>query len=188
MFYKNFQKYSTSLIFGAMSKKALKNYLASLPKKELEIQLLDLYERFPAVKEYYNFVFNPKEEKRIQEAKVKVSNEFFPIRRKKPRARRSLAQKYIKHFTTLGVNPFLIADFMLYTIEICQAFSKEKNVNEVFYRSMLRSYQQAVQFISYHQLIPDYKKRVERICSIANEQHWMYLEDFSEALIQLEEI
>lgn len=171
-----------------MSKKALKTYISSLPKKELEVQLLDLYERFPTVKEYYNFIFNPKEEKRIQEAKVKVSNEFFPIRRKKPRARRSLAQKYIKHFTTLGVNPFLIADFMLYTIEICQSFSEERNVNDVFYRSILRSYQQAVQFIIYHQFIPDYKKRVEKIYTLAQQQDWMYLEDFSEALIQLEEI
>tara|TARA_R110002051_G_scaffold130577_2_gene204451 strand:+ start:61835 stop:62350 length:516 start_codon:yes stop_codon:yes gene_type:complete len=170
-----------------MSKKALKNYLSTLPKKELEIQLLDLYNRFPAVKEYYDFIFNPKEEKRIQEAKVKISNEFFPIRRKKPRARRSLAQKYIKHFTVLGVNPFLIADLMLYSIEICQSFSEEKNVNDVFYRSMLRSYQQVIHYVVYHQFIADYGLRIEKIYTIATAQKWSYLEDFSVALAEIKE-
>jgi len=171
-----------------MSKKALKNYLSSLPKKELEIQLLDLYNRFPAVKEYYDFIFNPKEEKRIQEAKVKISNEFFPIRRKKPRARRSLAQKYIKHFIVLGVNPFLIADLMLYAIEICQSFSEEKNVNDVFYRSMLRSYQQVIQYVVYHQFMADYSVRIEKIYTTATAQNWSYLEDFSVALAEIKEV
>ncbi|MDP5231524.1 MAG: DUF6155 family protein [Cellulophaga sp.] len=171
-----------------MSKKALKAYLKSLPKKELEIQLIDLYDRFPSVKEYYNFIFNPNEEKRIQVAKVKVSNEFFPVKRKKPRARRSLAQKYIKHFTTLGVNPYLVADFMLYAIEICQSFSEEKNVNDVFYRSILRSYQQAVQFIIYHGFVNDYKVRIEKIYTLAVHQKWSYLDDFSITLTEIEDL
>ena len=46
-----------------MSKTALKKYLAGLKKKDLELQILDLYGRFPVVKTYYDFVFNPKEEK-----------------------------------------------------------------------------------------------------------------------------
>lgn len=169
-----------------MSKSALKNYLINLPKKELEVQLLDLYNRFPAVKEYYDFIFNPKEEKRVQEAKIKISNEFFPIRRKKPKARRSVAQKYIKHFITLGVNPFLIADVMLYTIEIGQSFSDEKNVNEAFYKSMLNSYQQAVQFIIYHQFTADFKDRIEKIYEIAENQNWSFIEEFSIILNEIE--
>ena len=46
-----------------MSKRDLKKYLASLPKEELQDQLLSLYEKIVEVKTYYDFVFNPKEEK-----------------------------------------------------------------------------------------------------------------------------
>ena len=96
-----------------MSKRALKKYVSNLPKKELEAQLLDLYDRFPMVKQYYDFVFNPKEDKLVQEAKTKISNEYFPVKRKRPKARRSVAQNRIKHFVKLGVDPYLIADVML---------------------------------------------------------------------------
>jgi len=69
-----------------MSKRALKKYLVELPKKDLEEQMMDLYLRFPVVKEYYDFVFNPKEEKLIQQAKAKISNEYFPLKRRRPKA------------------------------------------------------------------------------------------------------
>jgi hypothetical protein len=46
--------------------------------------------------------------------------------------RRSVAQKYIKHFSTLGVDPFIIADVMLYNIEIAQAFSAENTIKQDF--------------------------------------------------------
>ena len=49
-----------------MSKRALKAYLGELTKKQLQEQVLDLYTRFKPVKTYYNFVFNPKEEKYLE--------------------------------------------------------------------------------------------------------------------------
>ena len=53
-----------------MSKRALKKYLSELKKGELEDQLLGLYEKFPAVKAYYSFVFNPKNRERIFSCKT----------------------------------------------------------------------------------------------------------------------
>ena len=109
-----------------MSKHKLKKYLSELNKEQLEEQIIELYEKFSPVKVYYNFVFNPKEESLLQECKLKISNEYYPLkklgRRSKPKMRRSVAQKYIKHFTLLGVDPFVIADVMLYNIEIAQTF------------------------------------------------------------------
>ena len=61
-----------------MSKRDLKKYLRELPRPALEEQLLDLYVRFPEVKTYYDFIFNPKEDKLVQEAKTKIGNEYFP--------------------------------------------------------------------------------------------------------------
>ncbi|MBT8311327.1 MAG: hypothetical protein KJN91_00615, partial [Eudoraea sp.] len=68
-----------------MSKRALKKYLSELPKEALEAQVMDLYERFPSVKKFYDFVFNPREDKLMQEARFRISNEYFPLKRRRPK-------------------------------------------------------------------------------------------------------
>ena len=165
-----------------MGKRALKKYLVELKKKELEAQLIDLYDRFPVVKEYYNFIFNPKEDKLVQEAKAKISNEYFPLKRRRPKARRSVAQKYIKHFITLGVEPHLIADLMLYNLEIGQAFSMDRNVPDAFYKSMLNSFNEMVQFVSLNGLVSDFKERIVKTYNFTQNNKWGYQEAFSRAL------
>jgi hypothetical protein len=165
-----------------MSKRALKKYLTSLKKQELEEQMVDLYDRFPAVKQYYDFVFNPREDKWVQEAKVKISNEYFPLKRKKARARRSVAQKYIKQFLKLGMAPHLIADVMLYNLEVAQSFSKERNVPDTFYKSMLNSFTQLIQHVSLHGMLPEFKDRIIKVYNATLEQNWEYSEGFTRAL------
>ena len=61
-----------------MSKRDLKKYLKELDKDQLEEQLIELYEKFSDVKIYYDFVFNPKEEKLLQEAKLKSPTNISP--------------------------------------------------------------------------------------------------------------
>jgi hypothetical protein len=166
-----------------MSKRDLKKYLSELNKEQLQEQLIELYEKFSAVKEYYDFVFNPKEEKRLQEAKLKISNEYFPVsntgKRKRPKMRRSVAQKYIKHFITLGVDPYVIADVMLYTIEIAQTFSAENNINqEAFYKSMLNSFEQSVKFAITNGILGEFKSRIHAIYEEVIHQKWKNKSDF----------
>ncbi|SMG24560.1 DUF6155 family protein [Arenibacter troitsensis] len=165
-----------------MSKRALVKYLSELKKTELEEQLIDLYHRFPVVKEYYDFVFNPKEDKLLQEAKIKISNEYFPLKRKRAKARRSVAQKYIKHFVKLGVDPHLTADLMLYNLEVAQSFSLEKNVPEAFYKSMGNSFNDLVQYVSLNALLSDFKDRIIACYIFAQDHHWPNREGFSKSL------
>ncbi|MGI9548123.1 MAG: DUF6155 family protein [Flavobacteriaceae bacterium] len=169
-----------------MSKRALKKYLAELRKPALEEQLLDLYERFSSVKKYYDFVFNPKEDQMIREARMKISNEYFPLKRKRPKARRSVAQKYIKHFLTLGVDPDRIADLMLYNLEIAQSFEADRKVQTAFYKSMLNSFEEALHHISFHGLLHTYKERILIVYRNAQERDWPYLGGFSRALDLIE--
>jgi len=165
-----------------MSKRQFKKYLKELKKTALEDQLLDLYERFPLVKEYYDFAFNPKEDKLIQQAKTKISNEYFPVRRKRPKARRSVAQKFIKHFIKLGVDPHLIADLMLYNVEIAQTFSTHRNVPDSFFKSMLNSFTEVVHFVSVNALLEDFKERIVQTYQFTQDHQWPFEEGFSRAL------
>ncbi|MBD78631.1 MAG: hypothetical protein CL840_06915 [Crocinitomicaceae bacterium] len=157
-----------------MSKRALKKYLSELDKEQLEDQVLDLYHRFKEVKRYYDFVFNPKEDKLIEEAKTKISLEYFPTgKRRKAKMRRSVAQKYIKHFVQLGVDSTLILDLMLFNIEIAQTRNREKyNSQESFYRSMLKSFQEVASFAELNGILNEAIPRMEAIVAEAIDQHW----------------
>ncbi len=166
-----------------MSKRDLKKYLSSLTKEQLEEQVLDLYTRFKPVKVYYNFVFNPNEKKLIEEAKFKIYKEYFPNTKRKPKMRRSVAHKFVKHFVTLGVDPMLILDLMLYNIEIAQAYTSEKMIRqEAFYISMLRSFKEAIDFSKKNGLFSECSGRIEKIAETSWQQDWFNKTAFENAL------
>lgn len=174
-----------------MSKRDLKKYVSELNKEQLEEQIIDLYEKFQPVKVYYNFVFNPKEVSLLQDSKLKISNEYFPIkklgRRSKPKMRRSVAQKLIKHFVVLGVDPFVIADVMLYNIEIAQAYSSENPIKqELFFKSMFNSFEQAVEFIISNGIYAEFKTRIGSIFQETVEQKWINQYEFERIISRLE--
>lgn len=166
-----------------MSKRDLKKYLSELTQAQIQEQILELYVKFPEVKNYYDFVFNPNEEKLLQEAKVKISNEYFPVKTKRAKLRRSTAQKIIKHFITLGVDAFAVADLMLYSIEIAQVYSSStKVVNEAFFKSFLNSFHQTVRFMIEKGILLDFKNRLEKISKEAYSQKWYNKAEFSAVL------
>ncbi|MET0944448.1 MAG: DUF6155 family protein [Flavobacterium sp.] len=176
-----------------MSKRDLKKYLAELNKKQLEEQIIELYEKFIPVKTFYDFVFNPKEDKLLQESKTKISHEYFPIKkpnakwRPKAKMRRSVAQKMIKHFIVLGVDSFIIADLMLYNIEIAQTFSSGNFVKqELFYKSMFNSFEQAVNFIISNGILSEFKTRILEIQQQTIQQKWKNKYDFEAILDKID--
>jgi Family of unknown function (DUF6155) len=163
-----------------MSKRDLKKYLSELNTEQLQEQIIELYDKFVPVKTYYNFVFNPNETNLIKDAKLKISNEYFPIRGKRPKMRRSVAQKFIKHFILLGVDAFLIADIMLYNIEIAQTLSSEKQINaELFYKSMLASFSQAISFLIENGILNDFQSRIVAVKNESINQNWMNASEFN---------
>ncbi|NNT73160.1 hypothetical protein HKT18_13120 [Flavobacterium sp. IMCC34852] len=170
-----------------MSKRDLKKYLTELSKEQLEEQIIELYEKFSDVKVYYDFAFNPNEDKLVREAKFKISNEYFPVKGKKAKMRRSVAQKFIKHFISLGVDSFIIADLMLYNIEIAQTFSAERVVKqELFFKSMLTSYQQAVSFMIEKGILTDFQSRVVAVKEESINQQWVNFYGFVAVVERLE--
>jgi hypothetical protein len=174
-----------------MSKRDLKKYLTELNKTQLEEQVLELYEKFSAVKTYYDFVFNPKEDTLLKECKIKISNEYYPQKTsgkpRRPKMRRSVAQKYIKHFILLGVDPFLIGDVMLYSIEIAQTFSAERLVKpESFFKSMFSSFEQAIKFMISNGILEEFKARIISISDETRQQNWFNKEEFNAVIERFE--
>jgi hypothetical protein len=174
-----------------MSKRDLKKYLTELNKTQLEEQIIELYDKFSAVKTYYDFVFNPKEDTLLRDCKIKISNEYFPpktgAKARKPKMRRSVAQKYIKHFIVLGVDPFIVCDVMLYAIEISQTFSAERIIkSELFYKSMFNSFEQAVVYMIANGILEEFKPRIFAIDSETIRQNWFNHTEFSAIIDRFE--
>jgi len=170
-----------------MSKRDLKKYLTGLDKEQIEEQFLELYDKFGDVKTYYDFVFNPKEEKLVGEAKAKISNEYFPVKTKRAKLRRSTAQKYIKHFLLLGVDPFAVADVMLYTIEVAHKYSARREMRYAsFYKSMLNSYEQAITYVIANGIVAEFKDRILDIHNEVKRQRWDNQYEFTNAVEKLD--
>lgn len=166
-----------------MSKRDLKEYLQQLSKDQLKEQITDLYSRFKEVKEFYDFAFDPQENKLLEECKFKISKEYFPVSTRKAKMRRSVAQKYIRHFKKLGVEPNLIAEVMLYHIEVAQTYTSEKYVKqESFYKSMLKSFSEAIAYIDENRIRKDFQERLVRIADDAAEQNWMNWRGFEKQI------
>lgn len=167
-----------------MSKRNLEKYLQELTKKQLEEQILDLYDRFKPVKTFYNFAFNPQENKLLNDFKTRVGKEYFPQGNRKAKKRRSIAQKLIRHFKTIGLDPVLLLDAMLFNIETAQAYTAEQKINqESFYKSMFKSFEEAVAHAVYHSLMDENFNRIHRIAEIAQEQGWPNEDAFFDALV-----
>lgn len=161
-----------------MSKRALKKYLAGLGPEALAEQLLDLYDRFPRVKEYYDFAFNPKEDKLMQEAKARILKEYFPQSRRRPKARRSVAQRYIRQYETLGVDPYMLADLMAFNLETAARYEKVRRCPDAFYKSMYNSCRQWVTHLSHHGMLPESRDRVMAFLDTVREAGWPNAERF----------
>lgn len=168
-----------------MSKRALRKYLEELDGQALRQQLLDLYERFPEVKTYYDFVFDPREEELLREAMERIAEEYFPRRRKKARARRSVAQGYIRQFKTLGVDSGVLAELMAFNLETALRYERERNCPDAFYKSMLRSFVEWGAHLSYSGIFPEHSGRIGDFVSRVQAAAWPNRDAFSDFMEQL---
>lgn len=171
-----------------MSKRDLKKYIQELNTVQLQEQLIELYDKFKEVKVYYDFAFNPNEQKLLGAAKAKIANEYFPIKGKRAKMRRSIAQKFIKHFITLGVDVTMIADLMFFTIETSQRFSTKRYIKyDSFFKSIFTAFEQAVAFSIENGIINEFLGRIIEIKEEANRQKWINQEEFNALLEKIDD-
>ena len=84
----------------------------------------------------------------------------------------------------LGVDSYIVADIMLYNIEIAQTFSSQNFIKqELFYKSILNSFEQAVNFIVSNGIFNDFKLRINAIQNETSEQKWKNKYEF-EAILE----
>ena len=173
---------SETLPLTPMSKRALRKYLDSQEAETLREQLLELYERLPQVKTYYNFVFKPDEEALIRTAREKIRKEYQPRGRRRPKARRSVAQKFIRQYQMLGMEPTALADLMGFNLETALRYAQDRNCPETFYRSMLNSFDQWLVWLVREGLVREFEPRIRTYVRAVETAGWPNRDRFADRL------
>lgn len=165
-----------------MSKRALKKYIEALDKEALSEQLLELYDKFGEVKTYYNFIFNPREDSLIKEAKARIAKEYKPRGKRRPKARRSVAQKYFREFQLLGVHPQLVADLMSFNLDLMLNYEKNYKCSDTYYKSILRAFKELIALVKYHGLNSEFSDYINSNHRLILANDWPNVSDFEEIL------
>ena len=165
-----------------MSKAKLKKELNNLSKENLVEQILDLYDKNKSVKEFYDFYLNPHNEKELVEKYKKIIIKEFNVERpERSGLKFSIAKRAISDFRDLQPSPVALADVMLTLPEYACAFTYTYgDMEESFYNGAYNNFVAALKFIHKHDLLYNFKLRVEQCVKWASVCGYGFADDIAE--------
>lgn len=167
-----------------MSKAKLKKELQKLTKEQLLEQILDLYDKNKAVKEFYDFYLNPLNENELTiKYKKIIRNEFHVERPERSGLKFSVAKKAISDFKSLQPSPESLADVMFYLPECaCELTYCYGDFSEQFYDATYNNFKTALAFISKHNLLNEFQLRAKQCIKWASGCGYGFADDMEELL------
>ncbi|MCL2290631.1 MAG: DUF6155 family protein [Bacteroidetes bacterium] len=147
-----------------MSKPILKKELQKLTKEQLIDQILDLYEKNKAVKEFYNFYLNPRNEKELAKKYKKLMRKELHVENpERGSFKFSIAKRIISDFKYLQPSSEALADVMLYLPECaCEYTYHYGDMSGPFYNGAYNSFVATLKFLHKNDLLDSFKNRVEQ--------------------------
>ena len=164
-----------------MSIQKLKAHLANKSEKELTREIIDLYQQFSVVKDFYNLQLSAHEAYDIiAKHKMIIQNEFLP-KRGFGDARLSVARKSVMDFKKLvGVHENLV-DLALYYVEIgVQYTNAYGDIDEPFYNSMESMFTQAMKWMKQLDIAYQFQPRAAKICHDTEGIGWGFYDELCE--------
>ncbi|MBQ6064068.1 MAG: hypothetical protein IJK42_15900 [Prevotella sp.] len=156
-----------------MSKAKLKKHLMMLPKERIVNIVLELYDARKEAKEFLDFYLEPNEDKKLEEYKAIIREEFFPKRRIEPQCRFTVCRKAISDFKKLKPHPMCIADLMLYYIECgVEMTVMYGDMWEQFYTALENNFDKAMAYICQNGYGEPFRERIERMLHEAEHCGW----------------
>ena len=159
----------------------IKQYLKKADKEELISDITELFQKFPAVKDYYQIKLYPQDEQEIA-AKYKkiIEDQFFPSRGL-GKAKLSVAKKAISDYKKVCQNQTSLIDIMLFYVEQGVKFtSAYGDINEQFYISMEGVYEQVVKIIIKANLKDNFQARCRKIITDTKDMGWGFHDTLTE--------
>jgi len=162
-----------------MSKAALKRELQGLTKEQLVEQILDMYDKNRAVKEFYDFYLNPKNEKSLVEKYKKVIYKEFNLKNPMTAGLKfSVARRAIVDFRNLQPSPEGLVDLMLYLPECaCEFTANYGDMTEKFYEATCTNFHRALEVIGKYGLHDEFELRAKQCVEWASPCGYGFADD-----------
>ena len=147
----------------------LKKALAGKSTKELIEEIAFVHKSYPAVKNYFTSKYGEGEGAVIEQYRELIKDEFFP-KRGYGKLRLAKAKKAISDFKKISTSPEMVIDLMLFYVEQGVKFTDEYgDINEKFYCSIERVFEDTTKLISKNKLTEKFRSRcswiVKNACS-----------------------
>jgi len=159
----------------------LKKYLKTCSQDELIQDVVELFKKSQAVKDYYQIKLYPEQENQIAARYKKIiEDEFFPSRGF-GKARLSVAKKAISEYKKACRTDECLVDVMLFYVEQGVKFTNAYgDIDEPFYISMEGMYEKAVANIVKQGLQDMFLRRCRRIVEETSGTGWGFYDALSD--------
>lgn len=159
----------------------LKKHFADFDREKLLKEILELFQNFSEVREFYQSKLSDDGDSELCEKyKRIIKNEFFPTRGY-GKARLSIAKKAVMDFKKISRDVHSVADIMIYYAEMGVDFTNEYgDINESFYYSMVGMFDMAAKFVTENQIADKYKTRFEKMVKDTSGIGWGFPDELEE--------
>jgi hypothetical protein len=151
----------------------LKKQLKMRSQEDLIDEIVLLFNKFDAVRNYYQFqLAGEPDEENIAKYKAAIRREFSTGRTPGP-ARLSVARKIVMDFKKVAPSDASLIDVMLAYVEAGVNFTRAfGDIDEPFYSSMESMYGRALELIVKAQLQEDFEIRCQKIVTDTSHMGW----------------
>jgi hypothetical protein len=140
----------------------IKKELKKLDKDKLIHLVADLYKKNKSVREFFDFYVNPNEKDVFDKHRSKIFEAFYPKRGFGYKLK--AGKQAISDFKKLGTSSDLLADLMLFYVEIGVKFTNDfGDIDENFYLSLEKTYVQALTLMKKEDLLERFADRTHKI-------------------------
>jgi hypothetical protein len=155
-------------------------YLEDQSPEELIEMLLQFYKKFDGVKENILIQMgNGSNEELLEKQRAIIQREFFPSRGF-GQARLSIARKAVTDYKKLSPNIEGLINLMVFYVEMGVRYTNSYgDINEAFYNSMIKMYENALKLIVQYKLYDQFQVRCKRIVRDTFGIGWGFHDDLS---------
>lgn len=155
-------------------------YLEDQSPEELIEMLIQFYKKYDGVKESLLFQMGyGANEELLEKQRAIIQREFFPARGF-GQIRLSVARKAVTDYKKLSPNIEGLVDLMVFYVEMGVRFTnKYGDIDEPFYNSMVKMYENALKLVKQNELHAQFDKRCKQIVYDTVNIGWGFHDDLS---------
>lgn len=145
--------------------------LRELEDDDLRDELRALYDRFPAVREYYKLELSTNTGAVLEKYKAAVRKAFFTGRRRMNKRGRSASNRVVKDFAAVSIHPKDLVLLHLHRVDVMIEAIRHYRVESVpFHESTVGSFRKALQLAEKERLLTSVWDEAQRLIWLFDEQ------------------